>query len=706
MSANAQDSTTGSFVKETQDDNMQKMLQSLVSGLNIILDILTIIVTPAMILASWLMSPDWTSGDLFQIRPMIHDLWVTVANVAYFIYAILLVFIALATIFNSDQYGYKQLLPKLALGIIMVPLTWWFVQFIISLATIVTASVINIPTDIVIAQQKTQSASWWTDPSIPRDNIYVNDKTAEKKPKIVCDASNCVSPEKFIQSAGGMYSSLMIYSFAIFKFQDVKELGKDGKNPIKSIGQLINQGLIWAVMFIIYGLLVIALIFMLMMRAVKLWFYAIFSPLMTLKYVLGDKMFGESKDSFELKEFIGLAFVPAIVGLALSFGLVIVSVMLKPVVGNNTPACSGNNCTITLFWTPTNTITSKTEWDKTTTTVKVWDVSYAFVGDVTSGSATGNISGALNTTGGIIGTIIIDIIALIFIWVAFMAAKGVSKVAAAAFEPFEQIGKKMGGLAMSLPKYAPIPGTGGLSVNSMQKVPNMIEQWAAAKDESRFKESGIYKVIGGEKLPSQADMINTQQLIKNNPSQAYNEVRNTDGEKALSNLMKNAGKEGIEHEKVFIEYMEWLKKHTNNDQKQMQKILVAQGMSDAQAKIIAERIQAKDKIDMKSDPTLASAWKATAGTETGKWVNTAISNISATVMPWTTVYKVQLPNNQTFQINTQNNTHTLEESDKAELKKITKDELKESLNKTMDETKVKTFIDSLDNSLFKSETKK
>jgi hypothetical protein len=160
-----------------QDDTTQKMLQSIVSGLNIILDGLTIIVAPAIILASWLMSPDWTSGDLFQIRPMIHDLWVTVANIAYFIYALLLVFIALATIFNSENYGYKQLLPKLALGIIMVPLTWWFVQFIISLATIVTASVISIPMEVVIEQQRTNASSWWTTPSIPSETRFSNDRS-------------------------------------------------------------------------------------------------------------------------------------------------------------------------------------------------------------------------------------------------------------------------------------------------------------------------------------------------------------------------------------------------------------------------------------------------------------------------------------------------------------------------------------------------
>ncbi len=74
-----------------------------------------------------------------------YELWVTMSNITYFIYAILLIFIALATIFGRDNYGYKAMLPKLALGILLVPFTWWFVQFTISLSSVVTASVISIP---------------------------------------------------------------------------------------------------------------------------------------------------------------------------------------------------------------------------------------------------------------------------------------------------------------------------------------------------------------------------------------------------------------------------------------------------------------------------------------------------------------------------------------------------------------------------------
>jgi hypothetical protein len=43
-------------------------------------------------------------------------------------------------------------------------------------------------------------------------------------------------------------------------------------------------------MFVVFGVLVIALIFMLMMRIIKLWVYAIFSPLFTLHFVAGKEL--------------------------------------------------------------------------------------------------------------------------------------------------------------------------------------------------------------------------------------------------------------------------------------------------------------------------------------------------------------------------------------------------------------------------------
>jgi hypothetical protein len=74
---------------------------------------------------------------------------VTVSNIVYFIYAILLILIALGTMFGQDKFSYKVMLPKLALGILMVPFTWWFVQWTISISSVITASVITIPMETI-----------------------------------------------------------------------------------------------------------------------------------------------------------------------------------------------------------------------------------------------------------------------------------------------------------------------------------------------------------------------------------------------------------------------------------------------------------------------------------------------------------------------------------------------------------------------------
>jgi hypothetical protein len=132
--------------------------------------VITVIVSPAIIFASWLMSPDWTSGDLFGLREPMHKMWIIVSNIVYFIYAILLIIIALATIFGKESFSYKTMLPKLALGILMVPFTWWFVQWTISLSAIVTASVVSIPLE---ALAETTSGKQYLEKSVIPKGYFI-----------------------------------------------------------------------------------------------------------------------------------------------------------------------------------------------------------------------------------------------------------------------------------------------------------------------------------------------------------------------------------------------------------------------------------------------------------------------------------------------------------------------------------------------------
>ncbi len=647
---------------KTTDQNaeMQKMLNSLVGGLNIILDILTIIVSPAIMLASWLMSPDWTSGDLFGIRPALHSLWVTVSNIVYFIYAILLIFIALATIFNSQNYGYKQLLPKLALWVILVPLTWWFVQFTISLSTYITASVISIPMETLA--KYSQPGSFWNTPSIPKKIIYENSKVLDEDSKeidkdtVLCgeDKGKCVSPESFIKTSWWMYSPLLVYSFSVFKFHEVKKL-KKWSDVVYAIWDIIHQGIIGVIMFIVYGLLVVALIFMLLMRAVKLWFYAIFSPLFTIKYVLGDKWFWDAdKDgSFKITEFIGLAFVPAVVSLALSFGLIIISVMHAGWTNSGSASsnskCEWGECTLTIMGT--NSIVSKTtvEWTnkKSVTTVNIGGdkdenrISYEFKGSVQWWEPIlWSVTSALWSTGNLFGTIILDIIALIFIWIAFMAGKWVSKAAGKAIEPFEQMGNKLGSLGASLPKYAPIPGL-GVSMKGMEKVTQNMEQSVQQRHDKDFKGSKLGKMFGGENAVSEADEKILSRSLTNATtwanSPAYKEVQQA--------LSRNAWKD-TEYSSMFSDIAKHLKEKKYSDTEKID-ALKNMGYSDDIAKKIMENLRDKNGGEFnKNDRELVAAfksvawWWASGSTGTSGWFNATRQGTSDKVtinLKWTSV---------------------------------------------------------------------
>lgn len=542
---------TGTPTTQKPSESESKWLNEAIQAVNAILWVLTVIVSPAIILAGWLMSPDWTSGDLFGLREPMHKMWIIVSNIIYFIYAILLILIALATIFGKDNFNYKSMLPKLALGILMVPFTWWFVQWTISLATVVTASVVSIPMDMI--KEDNKYINWNYIPTVYTTTTDTSGKssTTDSAENGKCNGEiwwsgdgKCTSIQKILESGWGIYSPLLIYAYQVFRLQDYKSI-EGTLNKIKTWGQLLNQLFIGAIMFIVFGLLVMALIAMLLLRAIKLWMYAIFSPIFTLHFVAGKELFGKNTEWFDIKEFIGLCFVPAVVWLSLSFGLMIISVIHNP--NTQSTKCTTINITnledpwewewcrlLTLFGNKENTIIRgiytdpKTKEKWSVNIIKIAWLTYIYKWKGTNaddlGASTDEISGWISAAGGIFWTIIVDIIALIFIWMAFMAAKGVSKAVGVAVEPFEAMGKKIGTMAMSAPKYIPIPGTGWQSAASLQRTAelasNKFDSIKREKAESQagrlvpWATEGIVNAKDVEKMKNTIDSIKSSNSLE------------------------------------------------------------------------------------------------------------------------------------------------------------------------------------------------
>ena len=81
------------------------------------------------------------------------------------------------------------------------------------------------------------------------------------------------------------------------------------------------------IFFIIFGILVIAIVYALFTRAIMLWMYAIFSPLFALMYVTGSKH--KALEKFSISEFMSLALVPVYVSAALAFGLLFLGAVMN-----------------------------------------------------------------------------------------------------------------------------------------------------------------------------------------------------------------------------------------------------------------------------------------------------------------------------------------------------------------------------------------
>ncbi len=150
------------MIDSNQDPARQKALDATrgtetkwIDGLNMVIAFVSFLYVPFSMLASWLISPDWTFGDFMGLRPTLHNLWVFVSNTVYVIFAAMLIVVAIANIFGqSDSYAIKKMLPRFIIAVIMVPFTWWMVSATLSVSSYMTALAVRMPADIITAESK------------------------------------------------------------------------------------------------------------------------------------------------------------------------------------------------------------------------------------------------------------------------------------------------------------------------------------------------------------------------------------------------------------------------------------------------------------------------------------------------------------------------------------------------------------------------
>jgi len=305
----------------TQDSDV---IAAIVQILNLVFTVITFLLTPAIILCGWLLSPDWTMGDFFGLRPYFIQVWVLVSNLVYIVFALMLLWMAIMQIFSSESnYAFKKKLPRFLVGIMIVPFTWLIVSWTLSFANQAVAAVLSIPSGAIASMDKGEDTGMFHLRSIPTEFTlnFAEDAPAASAETVTCVENGetksggvkCISPAEFIsKNSSGPFFIIMIYAYDIFKIQKtemidfdrvckgINETGNEKVNSatcISDLGKLLRKFGVAFITTTFFAIILIALCWVLLARAFKLWVYVMFSPLFGLAYAVSDEGLGKTLNS-------------------------------------------------------------------------------------------------------------------------------------------------------------------------------------------------------------------------------------------------------------------------------------------------------------------------------------------------------------------------------------------------------------------------
>lgn len=425
-------------------------------------------------LSTIFLSPEWINGSLFWLSTYFKQIWILVSNVVYLIFAFILIWIAFMNIIWKwwDKYQLKQALPKFIIGVLIVPFSWFIIQFVLSLSAVLTVSALNLPFETfssfnnALSQTKIPSSctlnlkSTWkentstgsTDPK-SQDRWFFYCEPWEENKKTLDQVLNSW------KSSDSIFGIMATYTYWVLGLENIAKLNLIDLANIKTMWDLVIKILFDLLFVIVYSILMIALALVLMTRWIYIWIYIMISPVFWLMYFF-DKSSGwwEFFDKFNIKQFISLALVPVFAMLALTFGLLFMYIVW-------TWMTSWNKDKI-------DNVSIKDEWGKSIITIwwqsndwKDW-FNLSIIGSPANPqNITDFWKSIWNDALGVIWTLIMKIFGIVVLWWAVMAALRSNEITKAIVEPLHAFGNQVWGLVTKAPQYAPI--FGGQSMTSL-----------------------------------------------------------------------------------------------------------------------------------------------------------------------------------------------------------------------------------------------
>lgn len=394
--------------------------------------------------------PGWTNGTLFWLQDYLKEIWILVSNIVYFIFAFILIAIAFMNIIGRWEWNWelKQAMPKFIVWVLIVPFSWFLVQFLLSISAILTVWVLTLPYDSFSDHELFAQALDNTEiagEEICKDHIialnwdfrdypteWFNSWDSDFDDNMRCLEGWKVTIKELLTGIdenwdrsedaawlqNSVFGIISIYSYGILRIQDLQTLTARDLLSVETIFDLIFKVLFDLLFVVVYLLLMIALLLALFVRGVRLWLYMMLSPVFWLFYFFWKDEAWSDSAKFWVKEFIHLALIPVYVAAALAFGLVFILVATEWVKETN-------------------------DWENT---LNAWGFSITILWAHGSGE----------TEKSVIWKLIVEIFGIAILWIAVMFALSRSDTTGNIIKPIADFWQSVWKLAAASPTYIPI----------------------------------------------------------------------------------------------------------------------------------------------------------------------------------------------------------------------------------------------------------
>ncbi len=486
------------FAEDSKEDGIIKAVDYFLAIVSTLLWTLTWLI-------SLLLNPGWVNWTIFWFETYLKDMWIMISNIVYFIFAFVLITIAFMNIIGKwqDVWEMRQALPKFVIWVLMVPFSWFFVQFILSISAMLTVAVLWLPYETMQGKDAFKSfstknicdtyvldlnASWdtkntvgaWTDSAVKAECT----KNWGKMQPI----SDILSGKTVEWTAWAVYWIMNIYTYQIMKIDQVRKLFDDqitAKEGIKTFTSLAIKVIFDLLFIVVFLILMVALFMALFARWTWLWIYAMFSPVFGLLFFFGKARDWVWEQKFWVWEFIKLALVPVYVSAALAFWLIFIFVASNWLEAKTWDWKS-------IFW-----VIEDSEWNKNPS-LDVWGFKLVVKGEHADSKWPDKIwvdsEDLVEALQWWLWKIILQLFWLAMLWIALMAALKSSEITGKVVQPIADFGKSVWSLVAKSPQYAPIIPTWKwwMSAAWLQSFWGSIEQkfrWDAQTKGNKFADS-------------------------------------------------------------------------------------------------------------------------------------------------------------------------------------------------------------------------